>query len=406
MNRFLSSTLFCFFVSSAVTAEDWNQWRGPRRDGSVAQTTWPDQLTDRLTKRWEMTLQPSYSGPVMQDGVVFTTETIDEKVERVTAYSIEDGSKVWQHEWPGSMTVPFFAATNGSWIRSTPAVVPGYLVVLGMRDVLVCMDPKNGGEKWRIDFPADLDKPLEAFGGVCSPLIHEGAVYVQLGGGLTKVILETGEVAWQVLDSQAGMSGGAFSSPSLATIHGKPQLLVQTRTELCGVDLESGQTLWTEPIEAFRGMNILTPLAIGGRVFTAAHSGRSQLFDIRRDDASWSVDEAWRQKTQGYMSSPVKVDDAIYLHLKNERFTCLDAEDGTIHWTSPPVGKYWSMVHNGENILALASDGVLRLIEATPEEYRVLDQTKVADDSWAYLAVDGKTIVVRDLNSLQVYQWN
>jgi len=35
-----------------------------------------------------------------------------------------------------------------------------------------------------------------------------------------------------------------------------------------------------------------------------------------------------------------------------------------------------------------------------------LDQTKVADDSWAYLAVDGKTIVVRDLNSLQVYQWN
>jgi len=406
MKRLLLLPLVFFFALSSVTAEDWNQWRGPRRDGSVGQTKWPDKLTDRLTKRWEVTLQPSYSGPLMQDGLVFTTETIDEEFERVTAYSIEDGSKLWQHQWPGSLAVPFFAAANGSWIRSTPAVVPGHLVVLGMRDVLACMDPKTGTEQWRIDFPGDMGKPLEAFGGVCSPLIHEGAVYVQLGGGLTKVILATGEVAWQVLDSQVGMSGGAFSSPSLATINGKLQLLVQTRTELCGVDLESGQTLWAEPIEAFRGMNILTPLAVGDQVFTAAHSGRSQMFDIRGGDSSWSVSETWRQKTQGYMSSPVELDNKIYLHLKNERFTCLDAEDGTIHWTSPPVGKYWSMVHNGEKILALASDGVLRLIEATPEEYRVLDQVKVADDTWAYLAINGKTIVVRDLNSLQVYQWN
>jgi len=105
------------------------------------------------------------------------------------------------------------------------------------------------------------------------------------------------------------------------------------------------------------------------------------------------------------MSSPVIMDGHVYLHLKNERFACLDAYDGTIRWTSSPVGKYWSMVRQGSRILALSNDGQLRLIEATPEEYRVLDEQKVADDSWAHLGVQGEHVIVRSLNSLAVYRW-
>jgi outer membrane protein assembly factor BamB len=158
-------------------------------------------------------------------------------------------------------------------------------------------------------------------------------------------------------------------------------------------------------------MNILTPLAIGDSVFTAAHSGKSQLFDIQRDDSTkaWMVNERWNQKTQGYMSSPVVVEDHVYLHLKNERFTCLSVADGSIQWTSPPVGKYWSMVRNGNRILSLSADGKLRLIDANPGEFTVLDTQEVADDSWAHLAVSGADdqplILIRALKSLTSYRW-
>ncbi|MEM1226260.1 MAG: PQQ-binding-like beta-propeller repeat protein [Planctomycetota bacterium] len=403
--RLPSFSLVSVMIAMSPAMAQWTQWRGSERNGRVTSDAWPSKLNGAIQQRWTSKLGPSYSGPVMLDGTVFTTETIDKQTERVTAYSLADGSVEWQHEWPGYMAVPFFAAANGDWIRSTPAVVPGALVILGMRDVLVCLDPESGNEQWKIDFPQQYGQPMQAFGAVCSPLIHDGAVFVQLGGGLTKVDLETGEVQWQVLDDTAGMSGGAFSSPSLATIDGQLQLLVQTRQELCGVDLQSGAVYWREAIEAFRGMNILTPLAIGDTVFTAAHSGQSQLFGIDRASSVWSVDESWNQKSQGYMSSPVEVDGNIYLHAKSERFQCINSTDGSIEWTSRPVGKYWSMVHNDKSILALASDGELRLIDASPESFQVTDQIRVADDSWAHLAIDGSTIVIRSLDALSVYDW-
>ena len=106
---------------------------------------------------------------------------------------------------------------------------------------------------------------------------------MQTGGALVKLSLDDGSVIWKCLENEAGMmSSGAFSSPTIASIAGLRQLLVQTRNELCGVDLETGKVLWKEPIEAFRGMNILTPLVFGDRVFTSAHSGKAQLFEITR----------------------------------------------------------------------------------------------------------------------------
>ncbi|MCG8651112.1 MAG: PQQ-like beta-propeller repeat protein [Pirellulales bacterium] len=368
---------------------------------------WPQRLDGRLQLVWEKSHSPSYSGPVIGDGMVFTTETIDKKTERVTAYSLESGKVVWTTQWPGAMAVPFFAAANGDWIRSTPVCASGHLVVLGMRDVLVCLDPKTGDEKWRIDFPKQMGTPLPSFGAVCSPLIDQDAVYVQTGGALVKLSLQDGEVIWKSLENAAGMmSSGAFSSPTIATLAGQRQLVVQTRLELCGVDMETGSVLWKEPIQAFRGMNILTPLVSGNRIFTSAHSGKAQMFEISRsDDAGWNVRQVWTQKTQAYMSSPVQLGDSIYMHLKNQRFSALSAADGTIRWTSAPVGKYWSMVSNGELILALENTGELRLIRADDSELRVIDQVKVADDSWAHLAVEGDLVIVRDLKSLKVYRW-
>ncbi|TWU62409.1 outer membrane biogenesis protein BamB [Crateriforma conspicua] len=388
-------------------ASVWNQWRGPDRDGRIPGSSWPDKLDGRLQLQWSKDHSPSYSGPVLLDDLVFTTETIDRKYEQVTAYRLSDGQMVWNRRWEGHMAVPFFAAKNGDWIRSTPACVPGHLVILGMRDVLVSLDPQTGQENWRNDLPASEGTPLQPFGAVCSPLIDGDVVYVQSGGGLIEVDLATGRVLWTVLGGSSDMmSSGAFSSPVMAVIAGKKQLVVQTRLELCGVDPDDGTVLWKTPVEAFRGMNILTPLVIGDRIFTAAHSGRSHLFQIANDDPDgWTVNEVWSQKTQGYMSSPVVIDGNVYLHLKNQRFTCLDLQDGSIRWTSRPIGDYCSLVHNDRQILSLANDGVLRLIEPTSDEFRVVDTAQVATDAWAHLAVRDDLVVVRDLKSLRLYRW-
>jgi outer membrane protein assembly factor BamB len=303
------------------------------------------------------------------------------------------------------MKVPFFAASNGSWIRATPAYDGERLYVAGMRDVLVCLDGQSGKVLWKCDFVAETGSSLPSFGFVSSPLVVGEHVFVQAGASFSKLDKFSGKIVWQTLQDNGGMYGSAFSSPILAELAGVPQFVVQTRSTLAGVDAETGAELWSEDIPAFRGMNILTPTVIGDGVFTSSYGGRSAFFKISREGSTWNVEEVWNHKSQGYMSSPVVIDGYLYLHLRNRRFVCLNAATGEERWTSKPFGKYWSLIANGDQLLALDQRGELLLIEASPEEFKLIDRRQVADDSWAHLAVSGNEVFVRDLAAMKRFHW-
>ncbi|MEI6659013.1 MAG: PQQ-binding-like beta-propeller repeat protein [Planctomycetota bacterium] len=394
---------------SSVTVADapWHQWRGPNRDGFVAGAAWPDGLDQsRLERLWRVDLGPSYSGPVVAGDLVIVTETRDAKTEHVRALDRATGKERWHVEWEGSMSVPFFAASNGSWIRSTPCVDGDRVYVAGIRDMLICLEAATGKEIWRIDFMAALESPLPAFGFVSSPLVIGDHVYVQAGSGFVKLEKATGKVVWRTLDDGGGMMGSAFSSPYPATIGGVFQILVQTREELAGIDPENGTVLWKTPVEAFRGMNIVTPTVHDGRVFTTSYGGGSFLFAIDPANAQKPVEQVWRNKIQGYMSTPIVIGNHAYVHLRNQRFACLDLATGKEAWITKPFGRYWSMVAQDDRILALDETGEVRLIKATPEQFELLGEAKVAaEESWAHLAIEGQELYVRDLEGLSAYRW-
>jgi outer membrane protein assembly factor BamB len=373
----------------------------------VAGADWPDGLAaERLHKRWRIELGPSYSGPVVAGDTVFVTETRDQQTEHVRALDRATGRERWQASWEGSMKVPFFAASNGSWIRSTPCVDEGRVYVAGMRDVLVCLDAGSGREIWRTDFMQALESPLPSFGFVSSPLVIGGHVYVQAGSGFVKLDKATGRIVWRVLEDGGGMSGSAFSSPFPTTLGGVPQILVQTRDALAGVDPAKGTVLWKTPVEAFRGMNIVTPTVSDGRVFTTSYGGGSFLFTVDPARMEKPVEQVWRNKVQGYMSTPIVVGGHAFVHLRNQRFACLDLATGKEAWITTPFGRYWSMVAQGDRILALDETGDLRLIRATPERYAPLGEAKVAEkESWAHLAVIGDELYVRDLEGITAWSW-
>lgn len=405
--RILAGLLPIFTQINA--ADSWPQWRGPNRDGTINAPAWPKSLDEQnLRQRWKVELGPSYSGPIVTADRVFTTESREARAETVRAFDRTTGRELWKAEWEGAIKVPFFARANGDWIRSTPAWDGDALYVAGMRDVLVCLDGQDGSVRWRHDFPKEDRTEVPTFGFVCSPLIDGDSVYVQAGEGLARLDKKSGKVQWRSLQDGGGMNGSAFSSPILATLAGKRQLVVQTRTRLAGVDPVNGSEIWSTPVEAFRGMNILTPLVVSSnRVFTSTYGGKTQAFDIVQDTNSFKVVPAWSYKAQGYMTSPVLIDGHAYLHLKNQRALCIDASTGTERWTSSEgFGKYWSLVANQDRILALDERGVLLLLNANPSRLEILSRRKLADDSWAHVAVAGQEIFIRELNALAAYDWS
>lgn len=385
----------------------WPQWRGPTRDGQWTGPAWPDRLSkDSLKLLWRIPLGPSYSGPIVSEDLVFTTETKNKELEVVTALDRKTGKERWRAEWKGAMTVPFFAASNGSWIRSTPAYDGERLYVAGMRDVLVCLNAKTGKEEWRVDFMKELKTPLPDFGFVCSPLVDGNAVYVQAGASVTKLDKKTGKIIWRTLEDKGGMMSSAFSSPVIATLSGKRQLVVQGREKLAGVDPENGDVLWSQVVPSFRGMNILTPTVVGDAIFTSSYQNKAWLYTISKEKDRYTVSESWNSKAQAYMSTPVVIGGHAYLHLQNQRFTCIDLKTGERTWTSNGFGKYCSLVAQGDRILALDQRGVLLLIKAHSKEFELVDEMKISDaDTWAHLAVSGDELFIRELNALAVYRW-
>ncbi len=384
--------------------EGWTQWRGPGRT-AILPGAFPRKLDDDALKQlWRVELPPGYCGPVIAGDMVFVAGTKDSKTEVVKALDRKTGKQVWETSWPGAIKVPFFAASNGSWIRATPAYDEGRLYVAGIRDRLTCLDAATGKEVWTIDFPEAVGTATPSFGYVSSPLVDGDAVYTQAGAAVVKLNKATGKIIWRKMKDGGGMSGGAFSSPIIANVQGKRQLLVQTRTKLAGMDLNSGEVLWSQDIPAFRGMNILTPVVHNNSIFTSTYGGKSLLLNIKETSGAWTATQKWENKTQGYMSTPVVIDGHAYLHRKDQRVSCIDLSNGELKWTTRPFGKYWSMVARGKSIMALDERGTLYHVAANPEEFTLLDSRKISEDpTWAHLAVVGDTFYIRELNAIAAY---
>jgi outer membrane protein assembly factor BamB len=109
---------------------------------------------------------------------------------------------------------------------------------------------------------------------------------------------------------------------------------------------------------------------------------------------------------QGYMSSPVVIDNHVYLHLRNQRFACINIATGKEAWITQPFGKYWSLIANKDRILALDERGELLLIRANPEKFDLIDKRKIASQpTWAHIALVDDEIIVRELQALVALKW-
>ena len=394
-------------ASDGVQTLPWSQWRGPQRDGHVGdEWAWPADL-DCLESRWRIELGKGYPGPIVTPDRVFVAETHNEEIEVVRALDRATGEELWRTEWPGAWNVPFFAKANGDWIRSTPAFDGSTLYVGGIREVLVALDGDTGEVLWTVDFPERYGTEVPPFGFASSPLVIGPHVYVQAANSLVKLDAATGQEVWRsAIDPGGMMSGGAFSSPTLAKVAGREQLLVQDRIKLHGVDPDSGEVLWSQEVPNFRGMNILTPTVHGNGIFTSSYQNGTYFYRVEEGEQGFETVEQWKYKASGYMSSPVVVGDHAYLHLGNGRLTCIDLSTGESTWTSKPFGKYWSLAVQGDRLLALDERGDLHLIEANPTELRLLGSRQVSEQpTWGHLAVAGDEIFVRELEAIAAYRW-
>src|SRR5438067_7730735 len=134
-------------AAGAEAAQDWPQWRGPRRDGVAADAgplaPWP---TDGPRVLWRAKTGAGYSSPAVANGKIFTLVQ-DGDDEAVVCWDADSGQERWRHKYPAK----FHNAESGTGPHATPAVDGNQLYSVGTTGLFYCLDVDTGKVLWSHD---------------------------------------------------------------------------------------------------------------------------------------------------------------------------------------------------------------------------------------------------------------
>ncbi|MDZ7345300.1 MAG: PQQ-like beta-propeller repeat protein, partial [candidate division KSB1 bacterium] len=197
----------------SLSAQEWPQWRGVNRDGKISGFKAPKVWPQTLTKAWQVTVGYGDATPALvADRLYVFARQGDEEV--LLCLRAADGSELWRAAYPAPAVTGPAASHPGP--RSTPLVVDGKVVVLGVGGELRCFNAADGKLLWEIE---EYAGKVPDFFPSLSPLAHNGVVYAHLGGkneaAVLAVDLQSGQFKWKL-----AAECPSYASPIIAKIGG------------------------------------------------------------------------------------------------------------------------------------------------------------------------------------------
>lgn len=381
-------------VASAQTKADWPQWRGPNRDGVSKETgllkQWPKDgppLVRKLTGAGR-----GYSSLAFADGLIYTMGLRGER-EYVIAFDLASGKEAWATAHGAA-----FKNDRGDGPRGTPTVEGGRVYSLGGNGDLSALDARTGKLIWGMNVLQKFGGSNITWGISESPLILGEKILVNAGGpGASVVALnkKDGSLIWK---SQSDRSG--YSSAMPVEVGGKTQVVFFTHTRVVGLDLADGKLLWEYPRAANNVANAATPVVRGNRVWVSSDYGNGGgLVELKPGErgAVAAREVYFTKDMRNHHSSSILIGEHLY-GFSGGILTAMRFDTGEIAWRDRSVGK-GSLVFADGHLYCLSENGVVGLVEATPEAYREKGRFSIPQDSlptWTHPVVAGGHLYLRD----------
>ena len=392
----LVGQLLGFVSALPCRADDWPEWRGPKRDGVWREPGIRQKFGEDLAKKWSAPIAAGYTGPTVSDGRVYVMdrEVTTDILERVLCFDAETGRELWKHTYQCDYGEIGYQAGP----RACVTLVGDRAFSLGATGQARCLEAKSGAVVWKKDYQSELQISMPIWGVSASPLPYKDTLILQIGGAPNACVVAVnqsdGAVRWRALSDRA-----QYSTPILVEQSGKAVVIVWTGDSVVGINPDTGDTYWRRVWKPKNmPIGVATPVIRGNRVFFTSFYDGSLMLELTSEGGQPSYKTLWHRvgtseqdtdALQSIMSTPVFRDEYIYGVDSYGEMRCLRADNGDRVWedlTVVPKAR-WSNIHfvedgtdpNGERVWLLTEKGIFILAKLTPTGCFPLGKAKLLE---------------------------
>lgn len=372
---------------------DFLQFLGSNRDGTVRGVHLAeDWQVEPPQELWRRRVGAGWSGFAVSGDLAVTMEQQGEE-EQVVAYELGTGGLVWLH----ADKARYESTIAGIGPRATPTISGDRVFSMGATGLLNALDLESGRLLWSRDVLAETNGVVPEWGKSCSPLVLDDLVVVSAGGGGGRSL-----VAYDVASGSEVWSGGSdrsgYSSPTLAYLGGRRQVVILNHASVVGHDPETGDVLWSYPWSAEQP-NVAMPLVLPDEsvLVSSGYGVGSELLSFGpAEGQTIEVESAWRSpRLKAKFANPVHHDGFVY-GLDDGTLVCLDPESGERCWKKGRYG-HGQVLLVGDHLLVTAENGDVIIVRPTPEKHIELGRfTALRGKTWNPPALAGDLLLVRN----------
>ncbi len=416
MKKLLVAMALLMTTALAQADPGWPQFRGPEGTGHSGAKGLPLKWSEGQNVVWKTPIHGrGWSSPVILGNQIWlTTATPDGKqlfaicVDRQTGRIIRD-LKLFD------VAQPQYSHPFNTHASPTPVIERGRVYITFGAAGTAAIDTTTFRVLWeRRDIECNHFR-----GAGSSPIIFRNLLIMHFDGSDHQFVIalnkDTGKTVWmtkrsidfQDLDQNGkpaaeGDMRKAFSTPHVAVLNGRLELISLGAKAAYGYNPLTGQELWRVE-ERGQHSSSTRPVIGHGMIFYPTGFSAGQLFAVRTggNGLITNTHVAWKVK-RGVSNKPsiLLIDDLIYMIGDAGIASCIEAKTGTGVWQQRIPGEYSaSPVYADGRIWFFSEDGKTTVVRPG-RTFELLAENQLNDGFLASPAIAGKAFFLRSRTHL------
>ena len=379
-------------IAQSDSNYQWGTWRGANNNGVVEGQTVVTNWSKTENVLWSVEVPGrGHSTPIIvADRIFLTTADVKAKTQSVLCYDRNGGKQLWNTVVNEGNFNPRIHQKN---THASPTVACDGKHVFAMfnndgQNQLAALD-MDGKVLWQRHIAKY--KTQYPFGSGSSPILHNGMLYVPNEANSECAIIVIDPVTGdEVRRINRGGKFSSYSTPVVATVAGKEQLLISGGQKVNGYDPESGDELWSVPTKW--QVSCGTMVWDGDMVFASGGFPAQQTLAINAKTGKL----VWDKPVKFYEQSMVVHDGRLYGLSDRGVVYCWNAQTGDQLFKQrfeAPVSASPIVVDG--HVFFTSEKGNTLVIKAGTDDYVEVAKNKLGSSAFASFAVTDNKIYAR-----------